>query len=315
MHVNQVCVTENRRIERWEEKPSDWKIKDIGAKRFDDWLKQMTESGYMYEGCGQDLQLLSNRFLTRDGYLKNSAVVFFVDSDLCEVQLAVYEDCTKKRVLESQRVHGTLLSVIKATEHFIEDRVVEYPKQAIHALLVNAFCHRDFTSTQYNEVLIFENRIEIFNPGGFPEGYNLEDFVSKGQRPVPTNPMIARILYYMGYTEGMGTGLRDVIELCNQSESDIRINFQLDKGGVVVELSGGKRKSVQGDADNFSKNERMIMAYLKEHDSVTNAAAREIVHIGTTATRGLLNGLVDRGYLRAEGENRGRRYYLENTGK
>ena len=35
-----------------------------------------------------------------------------------------------------------------------------------------------------------------------------------------------------------------------------------------------------------------------------------IVHVGTTAARSLLNGLVDRGYLRAEGENRGRKYYL-----
>lgn len=44
----------------------------------------------------------------------------------------------------------------------------------------------------------------------------------------------------------------------------------------------------------------MILTYLETHDWLTNAAAREIVHVGTTAARSLLNGLVDRGYLRAE---------------
>ena len=62
--------------------------------------------------------------------------------------------------------------------------------------------------------------------------------------------------------------------------------------------------------DYFNKNEKMILTYLETHDWLTNAAAREIVHVGTTAARSLLNGLVDRGYLRAEGENRGRKYYL-----
>ena len=63
-------------------------------------------------------------------------------------------------------------------------------------------------------------------------------------------------------------------------------------------------------AADFNKNEKMILTYLETHDWLTNAAAREIVHVGTTAARSLLNGLVDRGYLRAEGENRGRKYYL-----
>ena len=128
--------------------------------------------------------------------------------------------------------------------------------------------------TQCNEVLIFADHIEIFNPGAFPEGYEVEDFTSREQRPVPRNPLIARILYYMGCTDGIGNGLQKV--------SDVY----------------------------FKKNEKMILTYLETHDWLTNAAAREIVHVGTTAARSLLNGLVDRGYLRAEGENRGRKYYL-----
>lgn len=167
-------------------------------------------------------------------------------------------------------------------------------------MLINAFVHRDFNSTQCNEVLIFADHIEIFNPGAFPEGYEVEDFTSREQRPVPRNPLIARILYYMGCTDGIGNGLQKVSD----------VSWQLDKGGVTVWVSGGRIKSIQPADVDFNKNEKMILTYLETHDWLTNAAAREIVHVGTTAARSLLNGLVDRGYLRAEGENRGRKYYL-----
>lgn len=310
MHVNQVRVIHKEIKESWEEKASAWKIEDIGEEKFSNWLKQMAEAGYMYGNDGQEAKLSAERFLTRQGYLKNSAALFLVDTDLCEIQLAVCEGNTRSHILESQRVHGTLQTVIRGAGDFVERRTEGYPHEVIHELLINAFEHRDFNSTQCNEVLICDDRIEIFNPGGFPDGYEIEDFTVRAQRPVPRNPMIARILYYAGDTPGMGVGLQRAGDICTQADSGSRIMFRQDKGGVTAVLSGGRMKSTHEESVDFNKNEALIIRYLKEHGSVTNAVAREIVHVGTTAARNLLNGLVDRGYLRAEGENRGRRYYL-----
>lgn len=111
--------------------------------------------------------------------------------------------------------------------------------------------------------------------------------------------------------EKFNNWLRQMAEaICAQPDSDIKITFQRDKDGVAAVLSGSRIKSTQNASVDLNKKEALIIGYLKEHGSVTNAAAREIIHVGTTATRNLLNGLVDRGYLRAEGENRGRKYYL-----
>lgn len=90
------------------------------------------------------------------------------------------------------------------------------------------------------------------------------------------------------------------------------MNLQKDKSGVVVVLSGGRLRSTQKRVYgvDLTANECMILEYLRQHEWVSNASAREIVHMGTTATRNLLNGLVDKGFLIAEGENRGRKYYL-----
>lgn len=315
MHVNQVRVTHKERTESWEEKASLWKIEDVGEEKFDNWLKQLVEAGHMYTNESQAEKLSAGRFLTQQGYLKNSAALFLVDTDLCEIQLAVCEDNTRSHIHESQRVHGTLPSVIKGTEDFVESRTEGYPQSVIHELLINAFEHRDFNSPQYNEVLIFEDRIEVFNPGRFPDGYQVEDFIVKGQRPVPRNPMVARILYYTGDTSGVGGGLQRIEETCMQNGSDNRIRFCLDKGGVVAVLSGGKLRKKQEDAfgTGLTANERVVLEYLRQHVWVSNASAREIVHMGTTATRNLLNGLVDKGLLKAEGENRGRKYCLTDA--
>ena len=93
----------------------------------------------------------------------------------------------------------------------------------------------------------------------------MEDFTSREQRPVPRNPLIARILYYMGCTDGIGNGLQKVSD----------VSWQLDKGGVTVWVSGGRIKSIQPADVDFNKNEKMILTYLETHDWLTNAAARE----------------------------------------
>ena len=79
--------------------------------------------------------------------------------------------------------------------------------------------------------------------------------------------------------------------------------FQKRDDIEVLGIEQEKRKDME---ERLSMIKKADVSFL----CLPDAAAREIVHVGTTAARSLLNGLVDRGYLRAEGENRGRKYYL-----
>ncbi len=62
------------------------------------------------------------------------------------------------------RFHGRWEKVIAEAEENIQKETEGYPESAVHELLINAFCHRNFDSTQCNQIILFENRIEIFNP-------------------------------------------------------------------------------------------------------------------------------------------------------
>ena len=104
-------------------------------------------------------------------------------------------------------------------------------------------------------------------------------------------------------------GLKKIQQMCQNS--GVKVSFHQDKGGVVVALKGGHKKTICNKYDvALNNHEQTVLDYLSNHSWVTNALVREIVGVGTTATRNLLNGLVDKGFLIAEGENRGRKYYL-----
>ena len=73
-------------------------------------------------------------------------------------------------------------------------------------------------------VEIFDDRVEIYNPGGLPKGLPANDF---GKRSVCRNPLIAGLLLRCNYIEKMGTGIeriRAALEKENCPEVNIRFN-------------------------------------------------------------------------------------------
>ena len=110
--------------------------------------------------------------------------------------------------------------------------IPEIPVDAIREALLSSFCHKDYASGQSNEVAIYKNRVEIYNPGVFPEGYEPQDFIDKAERPIRRNPKIARILYYSKYIESFGTGLKRIADACDKA--GIQYEFKKMKSGFIV---------------------------------------------------------------------------------
>jgi ATP-dependent DNA helicase RecG len=107
--------------------------------------------------------------------------------------------------------------------------VPEVPVLAIREALLNSFVHRDYHVAQTNEVAIYSNRIEIYNPGTFPEGFTPEDFIDGSGKSVQRNPTLAHIFYYSKEIENFGTGLHRIAMECK--EAGVRYKFELGKLG------------------------------------------------------------------------------------
>ena len=91
--------------------------------------------------------------------------------------------------------------------------VPEYPARALREVLANAVAHADYSQrTMPLRVLIYDDRLEVENPGGWPLGFDEEDFKS-GVSKI-RNPVIARVLHELDIIEGWGSGYERIQSTC-----------------------------------------------------------------------------------------------------
>ncbi len=90
--------------------------------------------------------------------------------------------------------------------HFEEEDVPEYPLAAAHEAIANAIAHRDYAVPSPVFVRLFDDRLEIQNPGGLLPGLTLEQVLAGGESR-RRNPVIAEVLRQMGKMTTVGRGL------------------------------------------------------------------------------------------------------------
>jgi len=89
----------------------------------------------------------------------------------------------------------------------------EIPRAVVVEAIVNAVAHRDYTSNGSVQVMLFSDRVEIWNPGFLPPNLSI-DQLRKPHASFPANPLLAEPMYQVGYIERMGTGTGDMIRDC-----------------------------------------------------------------------------------------------------
>jgi ATP-dependent DNA helicase RecG len=178
--------------------------------------------------------------------LLNAGVVLFCNTDLLEVQMAIFAGKDKLTFLDIKQQKGNIFYLLKETELYIKnvikwrvqfgklerEEIPEIPISAVREALVNSFCHRDYNRPESNKISIFKNRIEIYNPGDFPEGLTPADFIKGDEESVLRNPLVAQNLYYSKEIEKFGSGLKRIYDQCRQN--NVKVEFGVRKTGFFV---------------------------------------------------------------------------------
>ena len=108
----------------------------------------------------------------------------------------------------------------------------EVPPEAVREAIVNAVAHRDYTSNGSVQVMLFADRLEVWNPGSLPPSLTLQQ-LRKPHGSVLPNPLLAESLYLAKYIERMGTGTGEIISLCRNADLP-EPSFTLADGFVVT---------------------------------------------------------------------------------
>ncbi len=132
-----------------------------------------------------------------------------------------------ERFIDNQRIEGTLSQMLDSALSFVRKNIksktiidkndgkridkLEYPMVAVREAILNALIHRDYsihTESMSIQIIIFEDRLEIRNPGGL-YGKLRVDQLGKIQ-PDTRNPVIAVAMELLNKTENRYSGISTI---------------------------------------------------------------------------------------------------------
>ena len=231
----------------WDSSLSEKTIDDVDDDVLRDYLDRANRAGRIDFTYTEKREVLNKLGVIDGDKLKNAADVLFVGSRMLEVQMAIFAGTERLTFNDIKRHNGSVISLVDIAETYIKNyirwRVVldgsiqrkeipEIPMDAVREALVNSYCHRQYSSSQNNEITIYSNRVEIYNPGTFPDGLTPKDFLTGKERSIKRNPLLAQLMYYSKDIENFGTGLKRIADACN--EAGVRVEFELLKKGFAV---------------------------------------------------------------------------------
>ena len=127
---------------------------------------------------------------------------------------------------------GTVFELVDQASDFVMSKInraviprdgkaasdVEYelPWKAVREAIVNAVTHRDYTSNASVQVMLFADRLEVWNPGELPPPLTIES-IRKPHASIPHNPRIAEPMFLATYAEKAGSGILDMMRLSRQA--------------------------------------------------------------------------------------------------
>ena len=215
----------------WDARLSTKTLADIDDAVFARYVEKGRAAGrisFKYEGKRDALDRLG---LARDGRLTNAAAVLFCMSDRFMFKCGIFATPSRTTILDIRHEAGSLYDLLDFAMLYVAKNIKwrfefdgsperieipEIPTDAMREALINAFCHRDYTSSLDVQVDIFSDRINVFSPGCFPEGVSPQDCLAgKVVFSESRNKLLAEALFRAKDIEKYGTGIPRIKEACD----------------------------------------------------------------------------------------------------
>jgi len=264
------------------------KLNELSQEAIDFFIKKGTGSGRMSSEAanGGNELLLKNYELMNENGLKRSGAILFSENPLrtsyaTPVKIGAFsENGTILRddiiqgpvIMQPDRVMDLLLNKYVLGTNALEGLMMvtkyPYPVRALREAVLNAVVHRDYSRAVDTDILVYQDRIEIRNPGRLPDGWTAEKLL-EAHSSEPANPSVAKAFYDMRYIERYGSGIKMIREECaamGLPEPEYEVAFGIFE--VTFRLPEKNDRNVSGkaavDLSDLTDTEAKIYALICE---------------------------------------------------
>lgn len=295
----------------------------------------------------QGYNLAAVMLLGKDDVILDIVPAYVTDALLRKVNVDRYDDreIIKTNLVES---YGQLMEFARKhlpDKFFLEDDQRKNLRNIIaREMLVNTLIHREFTSPYIAKFVIEKERMYVENANrAIGEGV----ITPENLEPNPKNPIVASFFRNIGYSDQLGSGVRNLfkyVKLYSGKEPEFKegdvfrimvpLNetYSFDAGSIEqknadkVPISADKvpisADKVPVNLDGLpiayreielTEQQLLIVRYLQKYRSITSGKAGEVLGIKQRRARDILRELVEKGILLKQGSYKNTVYVLNKT--
>jgi predicted HTH transcriptional regulator len=227
------------------------------------------------------------------------------------IQAGRFAGTDKSRLLDQRELRGTLVNGIEESMGFIQKHLwsgqridglrrretLTVPAIALREALINAVVHADYAQTGAPfRLSIFDDRLEIENPGLLPLGMTVEELpqgVSKLR-----NRVIARVFKEIGLVEQWGSGVQRMRSACLDAGLP---EPRFEEIGFRFRVTFGFTQTETPRMDDVNRN--ILTALENAEKGLSTHELSEIIGLTARATRLRLIKLVNQGLIKGHGSS------------
>ena len=239
------------------------------------------------------------------------------------LQVGRFAGRERARIMDSGQIRGYLpqapeQAIAFVQKHLSREAVIAatrrvdrwtVPLVALREAIINAVVHADYAERGGPiRVAIFDDRIEVENPGILPLGLTIED-IRKGVSKL-RNRVIGRVFHELGLIEQWGSGIQRMIAACEEAGL-VAPTFEEIGAHFRVVLSAERTGSIRLD-----EPDQVILRLLEDGRGRSTAEIAKSISLSPRATRTRLANLVSRGLVVEVGrgpQDPRRQYFLAET--
>ena len=236
------------------------------------------------------------------------------------IQAGRFDGLDKSQILDQAEIRALPVAAIEAAIAFIEKHSLygakigrvrrtdrwNLPPVAVREAVINAVAHADYAQRGAPiRISIFDDRLEIENPGLLPFGLTVAD-LEHGTSKL-RNRVIGRVFHALGLIEQWGSGIQRMTAACRGAGlPDPRLEEIATRFRVTI-------FTTQVNRPTLDDTDQTIMDGLSDGEGKMTSEIADVIGLTSRATRTRLARLVGNGLVREVGsgpQDPKRRYFL-----